>query len=507
MLSRLPSTGAILAVAFFFVIVLVRATQPLLDGDVWWHLRAGETVLRELSVPATNTWTIAGAGMPWISQDWLSNVGMALLVDLGGPWGFTWASLAFGVIVVIAFGFLWDAVRRRNPATTTVGRVLCLGAGLVVAAPVLGVRVQTVDLLMIAVTVWLLWGYIADRRTRWLAAMPVLTVAWANLHAGWPLLFALGGAVVVGEIIDRAAARRIGPHPPLGRGQIVRLAGALAACVPALLLNPSGARLLAYPFATAGIEAHRDFLFEWSPPDVSTFPGQALVVYLALLILPMLAAATRHLRSSDLLWLGGLSVLSLSAIRFIIAIGPIGAAIAAVALASTLSRPRWPAAARLMQLLDRRPRTARLGVLNLGLAIALGVIGVGIAVARVTPTQQDAAIQEAMPTGAVEFLARSRPASRIFNVYAWGGFIGRELPESRVYIDGRSDIYGDAPIREYAEAISLQRDPFEILRRDKIDTVLFWPDTAFSSALDESRGWDRVYDDGQAAIWFRTEGG
>lgn len=508
MLARLPSTGAVLAVAFFLVVVLVRTTQPLLDGDVWWHLRAGETVLRELRVPTTDTWTIAGAGMPWISQDWLSNIGLASLVGLGGRWGYTLASLAFGMIVVVAFGLLWDAIRRRHPASSAVGRVLCLGAGLVVAAPVLGVRVQTIDLLMVAATVWLLWGYIADRRAGWLVGLPVLTVAWANLHAGWPLLFAIGGAVVVGELIDRAAARCIGPHPPLRWVDLANLAIALVACIPALLLNPSGVRLLVYPFTTSAIEAHRDFLFEWSSPDVSTFPGQALLVFLALVVLPMLAAGTRHLRSAEMLWLGGLSVLSLSAIRFVIAIGPIGAAVAAVVIASALSSGsgRWAAAGRLIRVFDRPPRTARLGVINLVMATVLGVIGIGTATARVAPAQQDAAIQEAMPTRAVAWLRDARPTSRIFNVYAWGGFIGRELNGSIVYIDGRSDIYGDGPIREYAEAISLQRDPFAILARERVDAVLFWSDTAFSAALDDHSSWQRVYDDGQAAIWFRTEG-
>ena len=29
-------------IAFFVAAVLPTATWPLIDGDVWWHLRAGE---------------------------------------------------------------------------------------------------------------------------------------------------------------------------------------------------------------------------------------------------------------------------------------------------------------------------------------------------------------------------------------------------------------------------------------------------------------------------------
>ena len=147
------TAGTVLAVAFFAVVVLVRTVQPLVDGDVWWHLRAGEAVLRDGAVPMTNSWTIAGEGYPWISQDWLSNVVMALLLKVGGSFGPTVLSLSFGGIVVVAFVVLWDAVRRRHAAGSTVGRVLFLGAGLIVGAPVLGVRVQTLDILWIALTV------------------------------------------------------------------------------------------------------------------------------------------------------------------------------------------------------------------------------------------------------------------------------------------------------------------------------------------------------------------
>ena len=505
-LTRSPSTGDVLAVAFFAIVVLVRTTQPLLDGDVWWHLRAGETILQHGAVPMVDTWTIAGAGTPWISQDWLSNVLIAALYSVHDRWGATLLSLAFGAVAVGAFVVLWGAIRRRHPSGSTLGRVLFLGAGLVVAAPVLGVRVQTIDLLMIAATVWLLWGYLADRRVRWLVGLPILAVVWVNTHAGWPLLFALAGAVVVGESLDRVLDRHVGKWSTLRWHQVGAVAAAMAACLPAVLINPIGIRLLTYPFETAAIDAHRDFLFEWSPPDISTFPGQALVAFVVLVVLPTLLVGHRNLRTAEMLWLGGLTVLSLSAIRFVIAIGPVGAAVAAVALAPSIAERGWLKADVLRRMLDRPPRSGRLAAVNLALAGVMAGVGIGLATARAAPPAQDAAIRGAMPAGATSVLADERPSSRIFNVYAWGGYIGRELPDSVVYIDGRSDIYGDAPIREYAEAIALERDPFQILDREDIDVVVFWPETEFSAALDHHPSWGRIYGDHHAAICVRESG-
>jgi hypothetical protein len=140
---------------------------------------------------------------------------------------------------------------------------------------------------------------------------------------------------------------------------------------------------------------------------------------------------------------------------------------------------------------------------NLALAAVVAAVGLLVAVARVTPDVQASAVAEAMPVQSVTWL-RDHPESgrRVFNVYAWGGYVGRELSDSLVYIDGRSDIYGDAPIRAYARAISLQTDPAPLLAVADVDTVVFWPDSALAGWLD-GHGWRRVHSDPVAVVWAR----
>ncbi|HET8586410.1 MAG TPA: hypothetical protein VFM74_00905, partial [Candidatus Limnocylindria bacterium] len=70
-------------------------------------------------------------------------------------------------------------------------------------------------------------------------------------------------------------------------------------------------------------------------------------------------------------------------------------------------------------------------------------------------------------------------------------------------IDGRSDIFGDAPIRDYANAISLITDPTPMLDGNRIDHVVFWPDSRFAKWLDANPAWHRAYSDSIAAVWVR----
>jgi hypothetical protein len=493
--------SAVAVVAFFALVVLPRTSMPLLDGDAWWHLRAGETVLDTGRVPTVDSWTIAGQGMRWISQDWLTNSVMAAVLRIGGGAGMTLLSLLFAGLVVAAFALLWAAIGRRLPRVGWLARIGWLTLGLIVAGPIAGVRVQTVDLLMTALAAWVLWSYLGDRRARWLVALPLISLAWVNLHAGWPLLMALIAGIALGEAGDRLVPRGTG-RQPLTWPQIGQLSVAGLVALAAVAVNPNGLAMYGYPFATASIAAHRDFIFEWSRPDLGSFVGQMVLVLMLVAVIPTLVVARRTMPLADALWLAGLAVMSLTAIRFALLAGPICAAIAAIHLSPRIAA--WPPVRGLAAVVSRMERPARggQGIVNGTLAGLVLVVGLVVAVARVTPDVQTSEIARAMPVEAAAWLRDNNPTARIFNVYAWGGYLGRELPAARVYIDGRSDIYGDAPIRAYAQAISLQADPAPLLAAAHVDAVVFWPDSALAGWLD-AHGWRRVHSDAVAVVWSR----
>src|SRR5205814_6694944 len=132
---------------------------------------------------------------------------------------------------------MWRAESVRKPGPGCLARLSWLTFGLLVAGPVVGVRVQTVDLGMVSLTIWVLWHFVTDRRRIWPVLLPMIAVVWVNTHAGFPLLFAIGGAVLVGEAGDRLLRRRVTPEP-LRWTDLGWLAGGLLAAGAALILNP-----------------------------------------------------------------------------------------------------------------------------------------------------------------------------------------------------------------------------------------------------------------------------
>jgi hypothetical protein len=489
-------------IGFFVAAVLPRATWPLIDGDVWWHIRAGEEVLRTGAVPRVDTWSIVGMGMPWTSQDWLANVILAAGNDLG-PWGQTALSFLFGGFTVLAFWILWRAIALRVPHIGWASRIVWLSIGLALAGPVMGVRVQVLDLLLATVVIWLLWRYLVDSRRRWLIGLPLVAALWANVHAGWVLLFLLGGAVLVGETVDRLTRRQLEGRPPLQWANLRDLGVALLVSVAALALNPNGRELYAYPFQTLGITALNRYVMEWFPASLDTLFGWLLLGFAVVAVIPALLFGRRRLRTADALILVGLTVMAYQAIRFLLIVGPIGGAVAAVVLSPIVSQTRF--GQRISRVLARlsRPRTGGLGTFNRVLIGLLIFIGLGVSLFRVSPAAQAAEIARGLPVGAVAWLDANEPGDRIFNRYEWGGYIGQQRPDKLIFMDGRADVYGDELLRMYVSVIGLEGDPQVTLDRYRIDHALLPPDWDLAAWFDASDIWERVYADSTAAIWVR----
>jgi hypothetical protein len=494
------ATAAI--VGFFVAAVLPRATWPLIDGDVWWHIRAGEEVLRTGRVPNVDTWSIVGAGRPWISQDWLANVLLAAGDSLGA-WGQTALSLLFGAFTVLAFWILWRAIALRVPGIGWASRLIWLSIGLVLAGPVMGVRVQVLDLLLASGVIWTCWRYLMDPRRRWLIGLPVIALLWANLHAGWVLLFLLGGAVLVGEAVDRMLRRHPAGRQPLSWGQLRDVAVALVAAGAALAVNPNGTELYGYPAYTVGITALNRYVMEWFPASLDNLFGRLLLAFAIVAVLPTLILGRRRLRTADALILVGLTVMAWQAIRFLLIVGPIGGAIAAVVLAPVISETGL--GRRFAPILERlsRPAIGQRRIVHVVLIGLLAVVGLGVTLLRVVPATQASEIARVLPADAVTWLDAHEPGTRMFNRYEWGGYIGEHRPQQPVFMDGRADVYGDALLRMYVSIIGVRDDPQVIFDMYRIDYAVFPPDTPLADWFDASDRWARVYSDDTAAIWVR----
>jgi len=107
------------------------------------------------------------------------------------------------------------------------------------------------------------------------------------------------------------------------------------------------------------------------------------------------------------------------------------------------------------------------------------------------------------PAAALDTLRRD-PSARIFTHDEWGDYlIYRLYPRTKVFVDGRSDFYGDDFEQKYIDVLHVNYDWEETLNRFGVDTILLPPSAPLAGALKESSRWRVVYDDGVALV-FRS---
>jgi hypothetical protein len=72
----------------------------------------------------------------------------------------------------------------------------------------------------------------------------------------------------------------------------------------------------------------------------------------------------------------------------------------------------------------------------------------------------------------VDYLEENPPNGKLFNSYNWGGLLMFLLPNIPVFVDGRTDLYGDDFLREYFRSYLGASDWRDILEEYDIQTVV-----------------------------------
>jgi hypothetical protein len=107
------------------------------------------------------------------------------------------------------------------------------------------------------------------------------------------------------------------------------------------------------------------------------------------------------------------------------------------------------------------------------------------------------------PVEAVDWLAGHPQEGEVFNYFPWGGYLlFRDWPQTRVFIDGQTDFYGEDLTRAYEQVLTMQEAWPQILARYTVNWALIPVDEPLEGAL-LAAGWKEAYRDQTAVILTR----
>ncbi|HUA19887.1 MAG TPA: hypothetical protein VMB25_14150 [Bryobacteraceae bacterium] len=459
------------------------------DGDTGWHIRTGQYILAHHAVPTVDLFSFTRPGAPWFAWEWLSDV---LFASLFGVAGLKAVVLFSGVLIVLQATIVlryavWRGANGLAAAFTT---MLAVGA----SSMHFLARPHLFTLLFIPVCIWMLE---ADRRknSSWIWLLVPLTVLWTNLHGGFVMLLALLGVLIAGSAVEAASGA---PRWP----DVRRYAGVLAACSLASLVNPYGVALHEHILQYLRADWIKDLVVEFQAP---TFRTEGQLQFEALLLAGLLTAGLllRRRKVTEALWLVFLAHSSLISVRH----APLFAALAAPLVACEVSAAwqAWSATlskSSTVRILHQMARDVTPAFRHTSLWPAAVVLGLAMMGAPVKwPSDFPS---EMFPTSLVQKNVKLVTTGRLLTTDQWGDYIIFHFyPSQRVYVDGRSDFYGETLGREYLHLLQGAYDWREILSRRGFDVALLPANWPLAALLKEDRSWQVVQDDGGAILFRR----
>ncbi len=525
--------STLLFLAFWLILLFAGRGAMFRDPGTFWHTADGEKILTAGHLIHEDSFSFTRAGRAWVSDQWLAEVGMALIHRAAG-----WDGLLLASVTLLASLYAWLGARLLRSGLHILPTMLLLALAMLAGAPQFHVRPLLLTLALLGVTFAMLVDVEAGRRRfRSLWWLVPLFILWTNLHAG--VLGGLGTAALCIGGWCLSAACRLGKGFVLGPGnkQVGELhVGRISESVtedstdseirptkwhnlffpialPSILLllalfattlcNPCGLALpcewletLAMPLAGI-IEEHAPLNFAepvgWGTAALAAF-------YLATLlgVLPQ-RCSVRITWLLPLVWL----VLALMCVRN----ASLFAVTTVIATADMLPYSfvgRW---------LERRGMLVRdplhalptisifrfLPVVVVAAAIVVQLVGRGWA-----RFDTDVCPMELLPT--IEEINRSSPeGERVFNDMRFGGFLIYHAPRLRIFIDDRCPLYGTEFLSAYQRAQNEEPAQLDHWREEYgFRYALVASGGRFDEYLSTAAGWKLVERARAAALyWYK----
>jgi hypothetical protein len=499
-------------VRFLFVPVLMFVSTAIdrnYQTDLWHHLARGRAIVAEGRMIDTDRFTYTVADRHFQDDNWLWQVCFYKLHTIGG---LELVQTVNSAILFVAMVCLVLHTWCRS-GSLKVASAVCVLAFLGVWQ-LLIIRPQTASFLLFIGLSWLLDE--ADRR-RWLLFFPPVVMAlWANLHGGFPTGLLLIGCYALAPVLTalytayhEAKPGSVFHQVPPAVVPFIRTTwpwlACLAASVAATGVNPYGYHVYEYVRHTSGIASERQ-IQEWLPPGMHLILSWFWVLSVLLL---MIAFARRGRRPTvqDFVLIFCFLPLACGAVRMVAWWMFICVPILAAQTVNLSAAWRDTEA-------DRKPTwvAALIGVVLLA-ALVIGLPWLENYNPFLRSPDRSGHRDEYDLAEAVDYLKGEKSGARLYASFEWGEFLcWKQWDDSRVFMDGRIEIYPDAVWDEYWAVRNVRADWQEILDKYGVDFLVldnrgFHHDllTALekAAAKPQTARWREVFGKGSVVIYAR----
>ncbi|RMG42207.1 MAG: hypothetical protein D6719_06985 [Candidatus Dadabacteria bacterium] len=256
------------------------------DPGVGWHIKTGEFVYRNFSVPRVDPF-LAGPQREWVADQWLSDLLLYLCYQTGG------FQLLY-LLLTILFALTFFLILYANCVKTSCG---FLGSALAVLLTFklsqlhFILRPVVFSFFFFAVVFGLMYRVshelfqssseeqVQKIKNNFLS-LPVLFILWANMHPSFVLGLIVVFAAAAGTLVDKYIFNESAALSDIAIKRLFLLA---LTCAAVTLVNPYFWGLHWSIFELGHSSFFMKFHMEWLSPDFKSFEGMLLEVMLAVI--------------------------------------------------------------------------------------------------------------------------------------------------------------------------------------------------------------------------------
>lgn len=512
--SWLPGVGDII---FIFILLLFFVSLPNFifgDGSTGWHLVTGQYVLNHFQVPRTDLISYTFPDKPWVAYEWLFD---ALIAALERIAGLKLVAVACCSAIAWLFLLLYEDCRKRG-CHFFLALVLCIIGALVSAIHWLA-RPHLVTFFGLYFFCKYLDKFYKGEVSplKLMIVLGLTMLIWVNSHPAFLMGIVVTGIYLVSDLAIFSCSGTAEIRESCWK-RIKALALCLLVVCGITLINPYGPNLYRYIVDYLHQSVVLSQNDEFGSPE---FHGQlqtALLEVLYFLLAAGLVCTSKkptlpgfltvlayvHLSLAGRRNMPLFVIVSLPFIAELLANSRFTALIASNAFpfASWLdsARQKWNSLGETMDSIEftcTRHALPAVAVAVLAISCLNGGKALGVTLVR---SEFD---PKTKPVKTLDCLRNAKLDEKHgFSFDNWGGYI-RYKTGYRVFIDDRSDFYGQKHYLEYADAATIQPGWKQTLARHHIEWVLFPNNSVLAAHLKLAPDWTVLCQDEASSLLIR----
>jgi len=487
----IPSIVDIIFVSLFLLLAFSAGKDLLGDVDTGYHIRAGEYILETFSIPKDDIFSFITPTLGWTAHEWLSEVIMALVHK---AFGLTGVVLFFSFIICLVYYLLYKMIKtgQDNIILTTVIILLVL-----VSSQIHWLARPHIFSLLLT----LIWYYLLDQyqymHKNYLYVFPPMMLLWVNLHGGFLAGFILIGIYLFGNGVQYITAQDAQKNIYKKKAGFLGLI--TVACVFVSLINPYTYEILLFPFNLVSNKFIMDHVSEFMSPNFHDLYAKPFEITLILTII-VLSISKKVLNIIELMLIVLFVHMSLYSARYV----PLFCIIIAPILMKQIGPLLEKSNGKLGKFFKKRAEN--ISEID---ASARGYLWPVTAIILVIVLTTGGKIgfkfdEKKKPVTAVEFLKNEPIKGNMFDNDEFGDYIiYAAWPQYKVFVDGRSDMYGEDIMKEYLKVVSIKPGWDEVLKKYDIIWIIYNANSVLSMFLMERDEWKLIYADKVANIFVK----